>query len=293
MRRASTWTLAIACLAASTGLAEAAKYQPNWESLDQRPVPKWFNEAKFGIFVVWGPYSVPAWAPKGRYAEWYGNHMRRKGSPTAKFHAKVYGADFKYEQFAPKLTAEMWDPDQWADLFAQSGARYVVCTANYHDGYCLFPNPYRKNWNSMDVGPKRDLLGELGRSVRAKGMKMGIYYSLGDAGKKAIATRRKEGRLTVQLPERIQSMGHVLLRDGLRWQRIRRVRGRAEADRPIEGDRRVEPVHAPEAGHDQARQARQVHTPRAAEGQADVEGDRSAVRRAQTGELSRPAGRQD
>jgi len=157
--------------------AEGVRYEPNWESLDKRPIPEWFEKARFGVFVVWGPYAVPAWKDRG-YAEWYGNEMRREGSPTQKFHERVYGKDFRYEQFAERFTAEMWDPDFWADLFVRAGAKYVVTTANYHDGFCLWPSPYSKGWNAMDVGPKRDLLGELNEAGRKRGLKMGIYYSL-------------------------------------------------------------------------------------------------------------------
>lgn len=170
--------LAAVCLAASAFAAAEAKYEPNWASLDRRPIPPWFEEARFGIFVVWGPYSVPSWAPKGQYAEWYGHNMRDKDSPTQKFHFKTYGKDFTYPQFGPMLTAELWEPDFWADLFARAGARYVVFSANYHDGYCLWPSPYAKGWNAMDVGPKRDLVGEMAEATRRKGLKFGIYYSL-------------------------------------------------------------------------------------------------------------------
>jgi len=175
-----TWLAAVlaVCLPASAVLAEGARYEANWASLDKRPVPKWFEQARYGIFVVWGPYCVPGWAPKGQYAEWYGHRMRRKGSPTWKYHAKTYGEDFKYKQFGEKLTAARWDPDAWADLFVRAGAKYVVFTANYHDGYCLWPSPYSKGWNSRDVGPKRDVLGEMFAAGRKRGLKMGIYYSL-------------------------------------------------------------------------------------------------------------------
>ena len=129
----------LACLLFQPAFAQdqPKRYEPNWQSLDTRPIPAWFNEAKFGIFVVWGPYSVPAWKDKG-YSEWYRWNMQQKDSPTQKFHNRVYGEDFEYEQFAELFTAEMWDPDFWADLFAKSGAKYVVTTANYHDGFCLF-----------------------------------------------------------------------------------------------------------------------------------------------------------
>ena len=158
------------------------QYQANWQSLDTAPMPAWFNEAKLGIFVVWGPYSVPAWTDRG-YAEWYGGKLTRGQKPTVEFHAKNYGSDFKYEQFAEQFKAELWDPDAWAGLFARSGAKYVVTTAVYHDGFCLWPSPYSKTvntdkWNSAVTGPRRDLLGELNAACEKQGLKPGIYYSL-------------------------------------------------------------------------------------------------------------------
>ncbi len=162
--------------------ATEEKYAPTWDSLDRRPIPAWFNEAKFGIFVVWGPYSIPAYVDHG-YSEWYRWRLEDKTSDTWKFHVRNYGEDFAYEDFAPLLKAEMWDPDFWADLFVKSGARYVVTTANYHDGFCLYPSAYdattrTDQWNSTEVGPMRDLLGELNTAGRARGLRMGIYYSL-------------------------------------------------------------------------------------------------------------------
>ena len=154
------------------------KYEANWKSLDSRPTPKWFSQGKFGIFIHWGVYSVPAWGPKGTYSEWYLNALRNKRSKTRQFHNRVYGEDFKYEDFAPMFKCEMYDPDEWADIFARAGARYVVLTSKHHDGYCLWPSQHRKGWNSMDVGPKRDLLGDLTTAVRKRGLKMGFYYSL-------------------------------------------------------------------------------------------------------------------
>lgn len=169
--------LCLALVAASNcGFAEP--YAPDWASLDTRPIPGWFNEAKFGIFVVWGVYSVPAWSPKGTYAEWYGSDMNDPKKPTYDFHRKTYGADFKYSDFVPQFTAELFDPAGWADLFQRSGAKYVVLTAKYHDGFCLWPSAYHWNWNSVDVGPHRDLVGDLTAAVREKGLRMGYYYSL-------------------------------------------------------------------------------------------------------------------
>ncbi len=95
------------------------------------------------------------------------------------FHNKNYGADFEYRDFGPMFRAELFDPGLWAALFKRSGARYVVLTSKHHDGYCLWPtkSPYKKDWNSMDVGPHRDLVGDLAKAVRSEGMKMGLYYS--------------------------------------------------------------------------------------------------------------------
>lgn len=172
---------AITAAVVSAAPARAAKkYEPNWESLNSRPCPQWFVEAKFGIFIHWGVYSVPSWSPKGTYAEWY-LHMLKTGShkgAVRKFHERVYGKDFDYKQFAPMFRCELFDPAEWAEVFRRSGARYVVLTSKHHDGYCLWPAPDAPNWNSVETGPKRDLCGDLARAVRAKGLKMGYYYSL-------------------------------------------------------------------------------------------------------------------
>ena len=169
---------------ASTGLpaaeGQAVKYEPNWESLNSRPCPQWFVEAKFGIFIHWGVYSVPAWSPKGTYSEWYLHQVRQnsyKGA-TREFHERVYGKDFDYKQFAPLFRCELFDPGEWADIFKRSGAKYVVLTSKHHDGSCLWPAPDSAGWNSMEVGPKRDLCGDLAGAVRKRGLKMGFYYSL-------------------------------------------------------------------------------------------------------------------
>src|SRR5947199_4203761 len=129
----------------------AQTYQPNWESLDRRPTPSWFQDAKFGIFIHWGLYSVPSYAAAGvpkeqQYAEWYWNSITGgKAKPDApgaaawKFHQRVYGANFPYQDFAPMFRAEMFDPDQWADTLFHSGAKYVVLTSKHHEGFALWP----------------------------------------------------------------------------------------------------------------------------------------------------------
>jgi alpha-L-fucosidase len=179
--------LGITLLACATTPALAqTRYEPNWESLDKRPVAPWFDEAKFGIFIHWGVFSVPAWGPRGQYAEWYWRRQaeqqkgadKGKGGPFWDFHKRVYGPDFKYQAFAPQFRAELFDPDAWADVFARSGARYVVLTSKHHDGYALWPSAQSPGWNAMDTGPKRDLAGDLSAAVKKKGVKFGFYYSL-------------------------------------------------------------------------------------------------------------------
>ena len=182
------WTLALmTTLMLFGGVATAAeKYEPKWESLNSRPTPQWWKDAKFGIFIHWGVYAVPSWSVRGQYSEWYWNRIMRGDAdknPWRKFHNENYGADFEYFDFAPKFKAELYDPDQWAKIFAESGAKYVVLTSKHHDGYCLWPNEdanrsWGRKWNSVDIGPNRDLLGDLTKSVRDAGLKMGIYYSL-------------------------------------------------------------------------------------------------------------------
>lgn len=181
-----TWWLGMLLLA-SLG-AHSQAYRPNWHSLDQRPIPQWFDSAKFGIFIHWGVYSVPAWAPTGtangslKYAEWYQKRLTET-KPGEKnlfraFHDSVYGARTQYADFVSGFTAEMFDPAQWADIFVRSGAKYVVLTAKHHDGFALWPSPQSWNWNSMDVGPHRDLAGAVSQAVRSRGLHMGFYYSL-------------------------------------------------------------------------------------------------------------------
>src|SRR5512140_2058372 len=180
---------------AFAGLLGQAPYQPSWESIDKRPTPAWFQEAKFGIFIHWGVYSVPAYAPviPGRlaYAEWYWNAMTAGQKPGAnptqsgtwEYHKKQYGADYAYQNFAPQFRAELYDPDHWADVFARSGAKYVALTSKHHEGFALWPSKeasatWGRPWNAVETGPKRDVLGDLTDAVRRKGLRMGFYYSL-------------------------------------------------------------------------------------------------------------------
>lgn len=110
--------------------ATSQTYSPNWTSLNQRKIPAWFHQDKFGIFIHWGVYAVPAYAPVMAnsgvsYAEWYWYRLQEKQKDFLAFHNKNYGSNFTYEQFEPMFKAEMFEPNQWADVFKRSGAKYV------------------------------------------------------------------------------------------------------------------------------------------------------------------------
>jgi alpha-L-fucosidase len=166
----------------------AQKYQPTWESIDSRPVPEWFEDVKFGIFIHWGVYAVPAWAPAdadigiyAKYSEWYWwriNENSEAGKLFRNYHNSMYGENFKYQDFAPMWKAQHFEPDHWADVFKRAGAKYVVLTSKHHEGFTLWPSEQSWNWNSVDIGPHRDLCGELTKSVKDAGLHMGFYYSL-------------------------------------------------------------------------------------------------------------------
>jgi alpha-L-fucosidase len=175
------------CFFFLTNLSAQKKYEPTWESIDSRPVPKWFQDAKFGVFIHWGVYSVPSYIHINRegsvydcYAEWYEVLAMSKKGPSRDFHDRVYGKDFPYRSFAPMFKAELWQPDKWAQLFKEAGAKYVILTSKHHDGFALWPSSsqYSKGWNAVETGPKRDLVGDLTKAVRDKGLKMGLYFSL-------------------------------------------------------------------------------------------------------------------
>ncbi|MBN1479993.1 hypothetical protein EH223_18855 [candidate division KSB1 bacterium] len=153
-------------------------WSADWEHLRSRPYPQWFKDAKLGIFIHWGVYSVPAYGGKESYGEWFLRGLQVGDSLRTAFQKRVYGEDFDYRDYAPLFKAELFDPHEWADLFKQSGARYVILVSKHHDGYCLWPSQYAPGWNSVDVGPKRDIVGELTDAVHQAGLTMGLYYSL-------------------------------------------------------------------------------------------------------------------
>lgn len=177
--------LLLSCLS----FVHSQQYEASWESLNKRALPTWFTDAKFGIFIHWGLYSVPAWATNSNadgfgsnYAEWYWERLNNATLKIHKeftaFHTSTYGPNFKYQDFAPRFTCELFDPAKWADIFKNAGARYVVLTSKHHDGYAMWPSAQSWNWNAVDIGPRRDLAGELTDAVKKEGLHMGFYYSL-------------------------------------------------------------------------------------------------------------------
>ncbi|KAK7004991.1 alpha-L-fucosidase [Biomphalaria glabrata] len=151
------------------------RYEPNWKSIDSRPIPQWYDDAKIGIFLHWGVFSVPSYAGAWFWYWWQGPEPRPE---IIEFMKKNYPPGFTYADFAPMFTAEFYNPDVWADIFKSSGAKYIVLTTKHHEGFCNWPTNHSFNWNAMDVGPKRDLVGDLAVAVRKRGLRFGAYHSL-------------------------------------------------------------------------------------------------------------------
>ncbi len=147
----------------------AGPFDPDWESLARYKPPEWYLDAKFGIFIHWGVYSVPAFG-----SEWYPRNMYIQDSPEFKHHLAAYGPqkEFGYKDFIPLFQAEKYDPSEWANLFKQAGAKYVVPVAEHHDGFPLYDTAL-SDWCAAKMGPKRDLIGELAQAVRKEGMVFG------------------------------------------------------------------------------------------------------------------------
>lgn len=177
-------SLLFLCLALLPALPAQTLYQPNWPSIDARPTPDWWLDAKFGIFIHWGVYSVPAYTTKGNYAEWYQNSLENNAhdGKVRAFHQTNFG-NRSYYDLADDFHAELFEPDEWAKLFEKSGAKYVVLTSKHHDGFCLWPSATADKtwgfpWNSVARGPKRDLVGDLFTALEKTSVKPGLYYSL-------------------------------------------------------------------------------------------------------------------
>jgi alpha-L-fucosidase len=145
-------------------------FYPSWESLKNQTVPQWYQEGKFGIFIHWGVYSVPAFG-----SEWYPRIMYMKESDIYKHHLETYGpqSEFGYKDFIPLFRAEKWNPEEWADLFVKAGAKFVVPVAEHHDGFPMYDCSYTV-WDAYDMGPKRDLINDLSIAVKKRGLKFGV-----------------------------------------------------------------------------------------------------------------------
>ncbi len=133
-------------------------------------IPDWFTDAKFGIFIHWGVYSVPAYG-----SEWYSRWMYDKGSAINKYHEKTYGklTEFGYKDFIPMFTAPDFNAEEWTAIFKKSGAQYVVPVAEHHDGFAMYNSAFNP-YNAVDMGPKRDILGELKAAIVKDGMRFGL-----------------------------------------------------------------------------------------------------------------------
>jgi len=146
-------------------------FQPSWESLSNYKCPEWFRDAKFGIFIHWGVYSVPGYGN-----EWYPRQMYDKNDSNIFNHqVKTFGTQdkFGYKDFIPMFRAEKFDPNQWAEIFQKAGAKYVVPVAEHHDGFAMY-NTSLSKWNAKNMGPQRDIIGELAEAVRKQGLIFGV-----------------------------------------------------------------------------------------------------------------------
>lgn len=149
--------------------AEKGPFRPDWESLGTYQIPKWYQDAKFGIFIHWGVYSVPAFG-----SEWYPRRMYLPGSPENQHQVATYGplTKFGYKDFIPMFRAERYDPQAWADLFRSAGAKYVVLVFEHHDGFAMYDSGL-SDWTAAKMGPRRDVAADLARAVRADGLHFG------------------------------------------------------------------------------------------------------------------------
>ncbi len=197
--RSVATVISIVLIAMCMLLGQSAAILADDAELSHRELPAWYQDAKLGIFIHWGLYSVPAfaqgkmtikeltetldfegWLADMPYAAWYLNSMKIESSPTHEHHINTYGADFPYENFATQFneSIQQWESESWASLFKEAGAKYMILTTKHHDGFLLWPsetpNPFKENYHAS-----RDLVGELTEAVRDQGLKMGLYYSSG------------------------------------------------------------------------------------------------------------------
>jgi alpha-L-fucosidase len=144
-------------------------FEPTWESLERYECPEWFQDAKFGIYAHWGPYSA---AQGDRNTDWYSRNMYRPGHPNHEFHVENFGpiSEFGYKDLIPLFTAEKFDADEWVELYVEAGARFAGPVAEHADGFAMWDSDVTK-WNAKRMGPKRDVVAEMREAVRKRGLK--------------------------------------------------------------------------------------------------------------------------
>lgn len=145
------------------------KFQPTWQSLQQYQVPEWFRDAKFGIWAHWGPQCEP------ERGDWYAREMYGQGNSRYNFHVSRYGhpSEFGFKDVIHEFKAENWDPEKLMELYKSAGAEYFFALANHHDNFDNYDSKYQP-WNSMNMGPKKDLIGGWEKAARKQGLRFGV-----------------------------------------------------------------------------------------------------------------------
>jgi len=191
-------------LSAASGLSRLApaqpplRFTPDLDSLAGYKAPEWFRDAKFGIWNCWGPESVP------EMGDWYARKLYVEGDPTYKSHLEIYGhpSKFGYKDMVPLWHAENWQPDRLMALYKKAGAKYFFAIAQHHDNIDCWNSKYHP-WNSVKMGPKKDVLGIWGKTARAHGLKYGVSEHLGqDRRQSRRPLRRRRSRAIQPLPFR-------------------------------------------------------------------------------------------
>jgi alpha-L-fucosidase len=192
------------------------KFEPNWASLQGYTIPEWYKDAKFGIFIHWGVYAVPAFG-----SEWYPRNMYQPGSPEFEHHVKTYGpqTEFGYKDFIPQFSAANFNPAQWAALFKEAGARYIVPVAEHHDGFAMYDSAYSE-WTAAKMGPKRDVIAELAAAIRQEGLVFGLsshraeHWFFFDGGRKFPSDVQDDRFRDLYGPAQPMPPGHLNINSG-------------------------------------------------------------------------------
>ncbi|PWJ37924.1 alpha-L-fucosidase [Sediminitomix flava] len=180
-----------ACQKQENQNAKKQKYEANWESLAKhKAAPEWFTDAKLGIYFHWGPYSVPAFG-----SAWYPSNMYKRGSRVNQFHEEHFGKieKFGYQDFIPRFRAEHFDPEEWAELFQSTGAKFAGPVAQHHDGFAMWQSEINP-WNAKAMGPKRDILGELFEALESRDLKTIATFHHARNGQRNIGNESNWGK---------------------------------------------------------------------------------------------------